>query len=225
VKAPRIALIHALRDSQAPAWDAFARGWPEARIFNLLDDSLSADFSAAGHLTAAMTARFLALGRYAAATDADGQRTDAILFTCSAFGAAIDAVKRDLPIPVLRPNEAAFEATLRLGTRVALMTSFPSSLPPLVAELEQMAAARGVTPEILTVVAEGALAALQSGDGPGHDRIAAATAAALPPVDVLVLCQFSLARAASAIAPVEGRTVLTTPTSAVAKLRGVLAEQ
>jgi Asp/Glu/hydantoin racemase len=217
--APRIALIHALRESQAPSWAAFDADWPAARTFNLLDDSLSADFAAIGALTPRMTERFLTLGRYAAGTDPDGQRTAAILFTCSAFGAAIDAVKRDLPIPVLRPNEAAFEAALDIGGRIALMTTFPKSLPPLVAELEQMAAERGARPEILTTVAEGGLEALKAGDAFAHDEIAAATAAALPPVDVLVLCQFSLARAAAAIAPVAGRTVLTTPASAVAKLR------
>lgn len=219
---PRIALIHALRESQAPAWAAFDVGWPEARIFNLLDDSLSADFAAVGWLTPAMTDRFLTLGRYAAGIDPDGQRTSAILFTCSAFGPALDAVKRDLPIPVLRPNEAAFESALKIGGRIALMTTFPKSLPSLVGELQQMAATRGVKPEIIATVAEGALEALRAGDSPGHDEIAAATAAALPPVDVLVLCQFSLARSASAIAPVAGRTVLTTPDSAVAKLKSLV---
>ena len=220
---PRIALVHALRESQVPAWDAFATGWPGAAIFNLLDDSLSADFSAAGTLTQAMRQRFLTLGRYVASTDADSRRTDAILFTCSAFGQAIDAVKRDLTIPVLRPNEAAFEAALEAGNRIALMTTFPKSLSPLVEELHTMAAERGLSPKITTCVAEGGLEALKAGNGADHDRIAARTAAGLTDIDVLVLCQFSLARAASAIAPVPGRIVLTTPGSAVAKLRGLLA--
>src|SRR5579859_2106615 len=212
--APRIALIHALRESQVPAWNAFAEGWPEAAILNLLDDSLSADFAVAGTLTEAMRQRFLTLGRYAAGTDADSRRTDAILFTCSAFGEAINAVKRDLPIPVLRPNEAAFEAALETGNRIALMTTFPKSLPPLVDELRAMAAERGRSPTITTIVAEGGLEALRSGDGARHDAIAAHAAADYPDVDALVLCQFSLARAAVAIAPVPGRIVFTTPASA-----------
>jgi len=220
---PRIVLVHALRESQVPAWDAFAQGWPEAEIFNLLDDSLSSDFAAAGRLTEAMTERFLTLGRYVAGTDADSRPTDAILFTCSAFGQAIDKVKRDLAIPVLRPNEAAFEAALDAGNRIALMSTFPKSLPPLVDELRAMAEARGASPEITPVVAEGGLEALKAGDGTLHDRIAARTAAGLTDIDVLVLCQFSLARAASAIELVPGRTVLTTPDSAVAKLRRMLS--
>jgi hypothetical protein len=220
--APRIAVIHALRESQVPAWNAFGDIWPEARIFNILDDSLSTDLAEAGTLTPFMTERFLTLGRYAAATDRGAQRTAAILFTCSAFGPAIDAVKDELEIPVLRPNEAAFEAALDIGERIALLTTFPKSLPPLVHELEDMAGARRLKPKIQTIVAEGGLEALQAGDGAAHDEIVAATAARLPPVDVLVLCQFSLARAAGAIAPLPGRTVLTTPASAVAKLKRLL---
>jgi hypothetical protein len=38
-------LIHALRESLVPAWDAFAAGWPEAVTYNLLDDSLFADLA------------------------------------------------------------------------------------------------------------------------------------------------------------------------------------
>src|SRR4051794_10649480 len=99
---PRIALIHALTHSIAPINDALARDWPEAQRMNLVDDSLSSDLARAGSLDDAMTARFVALGDYAAATG-----VDAILFTCSAFGRCIDAVKQRLaPLPVLKPNEA-----------------------------------------------------------------------------------------------------------------------
>ena len=63
----RIALIHALRDSVEPILGAFARGWPQAQTFNLLDDSLSAAVAAEGRLTAPIVERFLELGRYAAA--------------------------------------------------------------------------------------------------------------------------------------------------------------
>ncbi|MBM3627833.1 MAG: arylsulfatase, partial [Alphaproteobacteria bacterium] len=43
---PRIVLIHALRESVAPAMAAMAAGWQGATVANLLDDSLSADLAA-----------------------------------------------------------------------------------------------------------------------------------------------------------------------------------
>src|SRR5471030_1412277 len=61
----RIALIHALKHSIPAIEDAFARLWPEARLANLLDDSLSADLARDGALTPAMHLRFLTLARYA----------------------------------------------------------------------------------------------------------------------------------------------------------------
>src|SRR5260221_10604223 len=101
----RITLVHALKHSILPVEAAFAKLWPEARLMNLLDDSLSADLARDGRLTEAMTERFLSLGRYAAASGAD-----AILFTCSAFGPCIEAVARaHAPMPVLKPNQAMIE--------------------------------------------------------------------------------------------------------------------
>ena len=73
----------------------------------------------------------------------------------------------------------------------------------------------------MTRVVEGALAALQGGDVAGHDSLIVAAAADYAKVDALVLAQFSMARAAAGIAPGR-RRVITTPDSAVAKLRGLV---
>jgi hypothetical protein len=212
---PRIALIHALPESPEPANRAFAELWPEAGRFNLMDDSLAPDLAASRSITPAITQRFLDLGHYAARTGARG-----ILFTCSAFGTAIDVCKAALkPIPVLKPNEAALEAALDAGPRIALLATFAPTIVSMTAELETMARARGVAPTIMTRVVDGALEALKAGDGDRHDRLIAQAAADLASVDALVLAQFSMARAAPAIAPVPGRTILTTPASAVLKLK------
>ncbi len=204
----RIFLIHALRDSVEPARAAMARGWPEAQVANLLDDSLSADLTRAGALDAAMIARFVRLGRYAHDQGAEG-----ILFTCSAFGAAIEAVAADLPIPVLKPNESAFRAALRHGKRIGLLVTFEGSLAPLTAELRAMA---GDALDLHAQIVPGALAALQTGDGAAHDALIAQTASRLPAIDALVLGQFSMARAAGSIARAP---LYTTPDAAVAELK------
>jgi len=215
----RIALIHALRDSVEPILGAFARGWPEAQTFNLLDDSLSAAVAAAGRLTTPIVDRFLALGRYAAAAQVGGLGTDAILFTCSAFGPAIEAVQADQTIPVLKPNEAAFAAALERGRRIGLLVTFGPSLDPLTAELRDMAVRLGNTCDVRGVLVEGALRALQSDRPEAHDDAIAAAAAALADRDVVVLGQFSMARARASMDPALQARVLTTPECAVAQLR------
>ena len=210
----RIALIHALRHSPPPIEAAFRELWPEAELMNLLDDSLSADLVRARRLTPSMTERFVTLGRYARSTGAD-----AILFTCSAFGPCIEAVIDDLaPLPVLKPNEAMIEEALRAGTRIGLLATFPGTLTSMPREF----------PSHVTVVrqlAEGALAALDRGDTEQHDGRAARASLALADCDVIALAQFSLARAAPRVALASGRPVLTTPHSAVKKLKQLLQPQ
>lgn len=223
MSAPRIALIHALRDSMQPIWDAFADTWPDVHTFNLLDDSLSADRAAAGALTDAIADRFLTLGRYARDTGVGHGKTDAILFTCSAFGPAIEAVKRDLDIPVLSPNESAFEEALLFEGEVGLIVTFPPSEASLTAELETAIEQSGKRLAVKSAVADGALPALQAGDGGQHDTLIAEAARSLGDVSCVVLGQFSMARARAAVEAVTDVPVVTTPAAAVARLRALLS--
>ena len=204
----RIALIHALRHSPPPIEAAFARLWPEAELCNLLDDSLSADLARTGMLDHAMTERFLTLGRYARNTGAD-----AILFTCSAFGPCIEAVIADLaPMPVLKPNQAMIDQAVAHGGRVGLLATFGPTLATMPAEFPSGW-------PVQTALAQGALAALDAGDVSRHDALAARQALTLRDCDVIALAQFSLARAAAAVAAATGKPVLTTPDCAIQALR------
>lgn len=216
---PRIVLIHALEESVAPARAAFRTHWPEARTFDLLDTSLAVDLAEAGRLDEAMMERFRTLADYAAGTVGAGGRTAGILFTCSAFAPAIDAVKSRLPIPVLRPNESAFEVAMAAGDRIGIAVSFGPSALSLRTELLAMAAAAGRRIEVTVAVADGALAALKSGDGEGHDERIAGTAEQLRGCDVVILGQFSMARAQPRLQPLLSVPVLTTPAAAVEALR------
>lgn len=205
----RIFLIHALRESVQPINAAFDAHWPEADRANLLDDSLSADRARDGELTDAMIDRFLVLGRYARDAGAD-----AILFTCSAFGPAIDAVAADLAsIPVHKPNSAMINAALAHGGRIGLLASFAPTLQSMLPEFPDAT-------QIVTRHCAGALEALASGNAEEHDRIAAAAAAeAFGDCALVALAQFSLARAAHAVGEATGLPVLTTTECAVLALR------
>jgi hypothetical protein len=206
----RIALIHALAHSVAPIEDAFRRIWPATVRMNLLDDSLSADLArSADGLDARMTGRFLALADYAIRTGAQG-----ILFTCSAFGPCIDAVKLKWPnVPVLKPNEAMIEDASRDRERIGLVASFAPTLASMPAEFPP-----GVA--VVPALAEGALDALNAGDTDLHDRLVARAAESIADrCDVIALAQFSLARAAPVVARNIDVPVLTTPDSAVHALR------
>ncbi len=229
---PRITLFSALAESLAPAAAAMTEVWPEALANNLLDDSLARDLATIGHLSPSIHERFRVLSRYAAAASDERRPTAGILFTCSAFGPVIDAVRRDLSIPVTAPNEGAFEEALDLcaskanGGRVGLALTFAGSLAPLSAELAAMAATRGQTPpQIVPLVADGALEALQAGDAARHDDLICNAVKDNGALDVLLLGQFSMARAAVKVALLRREPVITTPHAAVRKLRRLLEPQ
>jgi len=218
MSAPRIALIHATPVAMQPIGDAFQQLWPSARVTHMLEDSLSVDLAAEGRLTRRMIERFVALARYAQQCGAD-----AILFTCSAFGVAIEAAAAAVPIPVLKPNEAMLEEALTAGKRIGLLATFEPSIPSLKAELEQMAQAKKIALEITARAIPAALTALHAGCAADHDRLIADAAHEIGDCDALILGQFSMASAASVIPARPRRKVLTSPYSAVTRLKQLLA--
>lgn len=215
--AKRVFLIHATPVAVEPINTAFARLWPEAEVCNLLEDSLSRDLRSAGVLTEALKHRFMALARYAQGAGADG-----ILFTCSAFGEAIDACKQAMDIPVLKPNEAMLEEALQRGNRIALLATFPPAIDSMSEELQAAAQASGQPLELKHAVAPNAMEALHQGDAALHDRLISEMIGPLSDIDVICFAQFSMTSAAALCLAQADAPVLTTPDSAVLKLKRLL---
>jgi Asp/Glu/hydantoin racemase len=214
----RIALIHATPAAVEPIKAAFAEVWPQPDLVNLLDDSLSRDRAASAGLTDGMYGRFDALGGYAVSLGAD-----AILFTCSAFGPAIERVARAVAIPVLKPNEAMFAEALSIGGRVGMLATFEPSIASMREEFEADAARAGADVSLDCVFVPGAMAALLAGRPEQHDAMIADAAAELAHCTALMLAQFSMASAASTVRQrMPAIPVLTSPASAVTALKGRL---
>lgn len=217
--AKRIFLIHATRIAIEPINAAFARSWPEAQCFDLWDDSLSRDASTAGGTTPALDKRIEDLADHAFRAEAD-----AVLFTCSAFSSAIEACQRRHERPVLKPNEAMVQQALAQGGRIAALTTFGPAGAAIVSDFEIEARRLGQSVDITPILCEGALAALHVGDQGRHDALIAEAAGRLRG-DYQVLCfaQFSMTSAQDASEVAWGSTVLTTPETAVMKLRKLLS--
>jgi len=217
IRRPRIALIHAVTVAMRPVADALAALWPQAQVQHLLDDALSPDRESDGELTDAMRARIVTLARYAHTAGANG-----ILFTCSAFGPAIDDAKAALPVPVLKPNEAMFADALSRGRRVGMLATFAPSVASMEAEFHAMAQSRGVQATLRCECIPAAMQALRDGRGDEHDRLLADAAPAFADCDVLLLAHFSTSRALDAVGARVAMPVLTSPRSAVLALQAAL---
>jgi hypothetical protein len=217
-KAPRIYLIHAADVSIPPVVASFRASWPEAKVVNLLEDALMTDLADDGKLTDAMIGRFVQIGRYCVKASAD-----AILFCCSAFGPAIEEVRRQISIPVLKPNEALYEQLVAKSGTVSLLATFQPSLPSMLAEIAAFAKAKGTEVAVRPQLVDGALQALLDLRQDEHNRLIAEAAAQQAACDVIALAQFSMAPAKTLAASRTATPILTTPDSAVAKLKILLA--
>ncbi|MBV9835216.1 MAG: arylsulfatase [Alphaproteobacteria bacterium] len=212
---PRIALIHATPAAVDPIKAAFAEIWAEPDLVNLLDDSLSRDRATSAALTDSMYRRFDALGGYALSIGAD-----AILFTCSAFGPAIERVARAVNIPVLKPNEAMFAEAIAIGGRIGMLATFEPSIASMREEFEADVAKTRSNAKLDCVFVPGAMAELLAGRREQHDAMIADAASTLSHCTAIMLAQFSMASAARTLRQrLPAIPVLTSPASAVTALK------
>ena len=225
-KKPRVVLLHGTPVAVEPIQRAFAARWPEAEIVNLLDASLSVDRARDHELTPRMFERFVELGGYAQRLGAE-----AILVTCSAFGPAIERMARELPVPVLKPNEAMFREAIGRGRRIGMLATFAPSVLTMTEEFEQFVgeaggeagAKVGAGATLETIVVEGAMDALRKGDADRHNALIAARAPELAHCDAIMLAHFSTSRALAAVNAAVGTPVLTAPDAAVDRIRAAIA--
>ena len=211
---PRIAIIHAVRGAIDPIGVAFAALWPDARTDNVLEESLSTDIAEAGAETEAIQERIADLSAYVTKAGAD-----AILYSCSAFGASIDRVKRSSSLPVLKPNEAMIDEALDLGSRIGVVATFAPTLESMRPEFKDQARRRGVEARLEERFVPGAMEALNAGEAEHHDNLITEATGTLIGCDSIVLAQFTMARARPAVEATATAPVLTSPESAVARLK------
>ena len=222
--APRIALIHATPLAIEPVNTSFKKFWPEASLQNILDDSLSKDHAAEGHLTDDMVKRFIDLAQYAKRAGCEG-----ILFTCSAFGEAIEAAAAAVDMPTLKPNEAMFEDALRMALNahqnkaaplsIGLVATFAASIVSMSEEFSALTARLDRQVKLHSLFVPHAMDALAQGHASEHHRLIAEGVQTMPACDVIMLAQFSMAAAQSLAQSQTATTVLTSPDCAVLALQ------
>jgi hypothetical protein len=215
----RIALIHATPLAIDPIKDAIARHWPDVQCQHLLDDSLSQDRVREGSLTPAMVQRFVTLSRYCQGAGAHG-----ILFTCSAFGPAIETAAQATGLPTLKPNEAMFEQALAMAQprrtlRVGLVATFEASIPSMTEEFMELARSRHLQAQVHGCFVPEAMGDLAQGRAQLHHEKVARAVAQMPACDVMMLAQFSMAAAQPLSQHGTSTPVLSSPDCAILALR------
>ncbi|MFJ8399159.1 aspartate/glutamate racemase family protein [Streptomyces microflavus] len=202
------------------AGQAFAREFPQATVWNVLDDRLLDDARAADGLTDALRRRMLRLIGHVMEGGAQG-----LLLTCSSYGEVVDTARGLWDVPVLKSDEAMFKAALAGPyRRIAVVASTPPAVPAAVAQLEALVpAVRPDRPvDIVTALSEQAAVASDTEAAARHlaDALRAAGGA---DAEVVLLAQYSLTPAREALAGLLGVPVLDGAGAAARELRGLLA--
>lgn len=200
----------------APIENAFERLWPEAELLSLLDETLYADVSVDGVMAPGVAERTATLLHHAVASGAE-----AIVFTGSTFGPAVDGARIAIGVPVLKADEAmAFQAARR-GGKVLLVCTAARALPILIRNLEQAATSLGTVLDLSTLVIPEAKTALEQGDSARHDDLIVAAIARQPAPDSILLGQMSMGRVAKMLPSDHANVVLASAEATVHHLKDI----
>ncbi|MER7792764.1 aspartate/glutamate racemase family protein [Streptomyces sp. NPDC097640] len=212
-------MIHAVPAGARIAQEAFAREFPQATVWNVLDDRLLDDARDVGGLTDVLRRRMLRLIGHVMDGGAHG-----LLLTCSSYGEVVDTARALWDVPVLKSDEAMFKAALAGPfERIAVVASTPPAVPAAVAQVEALIpTARPDRPvDIVTALSEAAADA-DTPEAAARHLADALTAVGAADADAVLLAQYSLTPARDALAELLGVPVLDGAGAAARELRGQL---
>jgi glutamate racemase len=183
---------------------------PGADVFHIADETLLGVTRREGRLTP--TTRRRVLGYVESAADAGA---DLVVVTCSSIGPAVDASRGFVDVPVLRIDEPMADEAVRLGSRIGVLATLPTTLEPTAELVARRAKEAGKEVEVVTHLCEGAFGSDR------HDELVRAGLAEISgTVDVVVLAQASMARVVEESPPVP---VLSSPRLGMERVAALLA--
>jgi Asp/Glu/hydantoin racemase len=218
---PTVGVIHATLLSIDPILLALDECFPEAQVWNVLDDSLMRELRAAGGITPRLDAR---MERIVGHLVADG--VDAIQFACSSFGPIVERVAARLDIPVRKPDEAMYrELAEESGRVLGIVASIPAALTLAVEQLTDALGPHAAATPLVTRCVPAVLEASEQGEDATALRLIVQGVDELREegADVIALAQYSLAPFAGRVMATTGADVRTGPHAAARDLRAALA--
>jgi Asp/Glu/hydantoin racemase len=219
--ADRVAFIHTVPSLVGLFTDLAREILPaEVEALHIADEILLKVVLAQGGLSPFIYQR---VADHAVACERAGAR--AVQLTCSSISPCAEAAASFVSIPVLKVDEPMIDEALRVGRRIGVAATAPTTLRPTVDLVRQRAAASRGAVEVEAMLCEGAYEALFTGEPEAHDRIVREHLQVLMGRnDVVVLAQASMARVLETFPPADRRVpVLSSPRLAVAHLQQVLA--
>jgi aspartate/glutamate racemase len=192
---------------------------PGVKVVNVVDDTL---LSYARERGVDDLLRRRMKNYFLSAADAGAQ---VILNACSSVGETVDAARPEVPVPILKIDEAMAAEAVRAGRRIAVLATVASTLGPTGRLLRAQAKALGREIEIDEALCDGAFDLLLAGKIDEHDRrVLEAVKKAAADHDVLVFAQASMSRLVPAVTHQISVPLFASPELAMARLRQMFEE-
>lgn len=214
----KIYIVHTSLVSHAELQSLFKEIIPEAKVFNIVDDSLLNDVAEHGSVTPKIIGRVC---DYFLAAERNG--ADLIFSQCSSMGKAVDIAKKLVSVPVVKVDEAMAEKAVELADRVGVVATVKSTMRPSCDLVKSKAEEKGKKVEVVEYLVDGALDILMKENNRAkHNQLVLdMVRKAESECDVIVLAQGSM----TVLLPELGgivKPVLTSPRLGVEMARRVL---
>ena len=177
----------------------------DVEMLSLQDPSILADVREAGYVTTAPAARLI--GMYMKAAE---EGVDAMLNLCSSVGEVADCAQdaaRYIGVPIVRVDEEMCREAVRLGKRVGVLATLPTTLEPTKNTVSRVAREMNSHVELV----DGLVDAFGADQDKFKALLCAKAEEIADQVDVVLLAQGSMAYAEDAIHEKIGKPVLSSP--------------
>lgn len=217
----KVYIIHTSLVSHAELNALFAELVPDAKVHNIVDDSLLHDVMQHGGITPPVVSRMCAYVQAAAANGAD-----LIFNQCSSVGEAADIAAQLVSVPVLKVDAPMAEQAIASGTRIGVVATVKSTMKPSCNLVRAKAAEAGKAVEVVEYLVDGALDVLmkEKNRDKHNAMVLEKVRRAEAECDVIVLAQGSMTVLLPELQDVK-KPVLTSPRLGVERARQLLAEK
>ncbi|MFB0937165.1 MAG: aspartate/glutamate racemase family protein [Propionivibrio sp.] len=215
----KVYIIHTSLVSHAELNALFAELVPDAKVHNIVDDSLLHDVMQNGGITPKVISRMCAYVQAAAANGAD-----LIFNQCSSVGEAADIAAQLVSVPVLKVDAAMAEKAVELGKKIGVVATVRSTMKPSCNLVRSKAAEAGKQIDVVEYLVDGALDVLmkEKNREKHNAMVLESVRSAEAECDVIVLAQGSMTVLLPELQDVK-KPVLTSPRLGVERARKLLA--
>ena len=216
----KVFAVHTALAMVEPITALFKEHLPEVKLNHIVDDSLIQEVIANDKVTPAVAKRLV--NCYYTAVDAGA---DIIFNTCSSIGDIAQMSRKLVSIPLLKIDDPMALEAVQKAKRIGVIATLPTTLAPTAKLLLTMANEQNKDVQIIEGLAEGAFAAMISGDRDTHDNlIIKASELVAPKVELIVLAQGSMGRMQDKLSEITGVPVLSSPLSGVLGVKKYIEE-